>query len=63
MLGLQQSCPSFRRRQIHASGHWVKGLREATARKAALDAVAASWTIGTRRTGAVQHRHMLSEPG
>jgi hypothetical protein len=33
------------------SGHRVKGLREATAPRAALDAVAASWTIGSERTG------------
>jgi len=33
------------------SGHRVKGLREATAHRAAFDAVAASWTIGSEKTG------------
>src|SRR5262249_36552428 len=32
------------------SGRWVKGLHEATARRAALDAVAASRTIGAEKT-------------
>ena len=32
------------------SGHRVKGLREATARRAALDPVVASWTIGSEKT-------------
>src|SRR5262249_27587358 len=39
-----------------ASGHRVKGLREATARGAALDAVAASWTIGSAEDGRERYR-------
>ena len=42
--------------KIRASGCRVMGLREATACRTALDAVAASWTIGSEEDGPVQHR-------
>jgi hypothetical protein len=42
--------------KIRVSGRRVKGLREATARRAALDVVAASWTIGSEEDGCVLRR-------
>jgi hypothetical protein len=54
---LHASCPlpvrpvAPRRRQNHESGRRVQGLREATARRVALDAVAANWTISREDDG------------
>src|SRR5258708_7033669 len=52
-----------RRRRILGSDRRVKGRRSrsrATARRAALEAVAASWTMGAEEDGSGQHR--LREP-
>jgi len=43
------------------SGRWVKGLHEATARRAALAAVAATRTIGGEKTGCVPYRSASRE--
>ncbi len=53
------------RRRIHGSGRSVKGLREATARRDALDAAAASWTLGRRgrRSDAVPTECRVSRAG
>jgi hypothetical protein len=45
------AAPFPRRRESLVSGRRVKGLPEGTARRAALDAVAASWTIRAEADG------------
>jgi hypothetical protein len=47
---------------IPGSGRRVKGLREASARRAALGAAVASGTLGSRGRRPAQHRAYLNEP-